>query len=58
MCPDCGHELVERKSRFGTTFVGCSNYPKCRYIKKSEKAALEAKKKTKKNTRKKSGDDE
>ena len=39
LCPDCGHELVERKSRFGTTFVGCSNYPKCRYIKKTPKAA-------------------
>lgn len=58
MCPDCGHELVERKSRFGTTFVGCSNYPKCRYIKKSEKAASETKKKAKKSTRKKSGDNE
>ena len=37
MCPDCGHELVRRKSRFGTTFIGCSNYPKCRYIKKEPK---------------------
>ena len=36
-CPDCGHELVRRKSRFGTTFIGCSNYPKCRYIKKEPK---------------------
>ena len=34
---DCGHELVRRKSRFGTTFIGCSNYPKCRYIKKEPK---------------------
>lgn len=38
MCPECGKELVRRKSRFGTTFVGCSNYPKCRYIKKEPKA--------------------
>ena len=30
-------ELVRRKSRFGTTFIGCSNYPKCRYIKKEPK---------------------
>jgi len=37
MCPECGHELVQRKSRFGTTFIGCSNYPKCRYIKKEPK---------------------
>lgn len=60
LCPECGHELVRRKSRFGTTFVGCSNYPKCRYIKKEpkkEKAEQEdgstAKKKTAKKTTKK-----
>lgn len=39
MCPLCGHELVERVSRFGKPFIGCSNYPKCRYIKKEEKKA-------------------
>ena len=33
----CNSPLVERKSRFNTTFVGCSNYPKCRYIQKQEK---------------------
>ena len=43
MCPECGHELVRRKSRYGTTFVGCSNYPKCRYIKKEPKAAKQSK---------------
>ncbi len=37
MCPECGKELVRRKSRYGTSFVGCSNYPKCRYIKKEPK---------------------
>lgn len=37
LCPECGHELVRRKSRYGTTFVGCSNYPKCKYIKKEPK---------------------
>ena len=37
-CPECGHDLVQRKSRFGTTFVGCSNYPKMSlYQKKSLK---------------------
>lgn len=36
-CPECGGELVRRKSRFGTTFIGCSNYPKCRYIQKETK---------------------
>jgi DNA topoisomerase-1 len=35
-CPDCGSDLVERQGRFGK-FVGCSNYPKCKYIKKDEK---------------------
>ena len=30
-CPNCGAELVMRKSRFGE-FVGCSGYPKCKYI--------------------------
>ncbi|MGI8914069.1 MAG: type I DNA topoisomerase [Chloroflexota bacterium] len=33
-CPDCGKPLVERRSRFGT-FVGCSGYPECRYIKRT-----------------------
>lgn len=37
MCPECGKELVKRKSRFGNFFIGCSNYPKCRYIKKEPK---------------------
>ena len=27
--PDCGGELVERRSRGGTVFYGCSSYPKC-----------------------------
>ena len=31
-CPLCGGNLVRRKSRYGW-FVGCSNYPDCRYIK-------------------------
>lgn len=29
-CPECGNYLVEKKGRMGK-FVGCSNYPKCRY---------------------------
>ena len=32
-CPECGSELVHKTGRFGP-FVGCSNYPECRYIKK------------------------
>jgi DNA topoisomerase I len=35
-CPECGGELVARTGRFGP-FVGCSNYPKCRYVKKDPK---------------------
>ena len=36
-CPECGKELVKRKSRFGE-FVGCSGYPKCKYIKREASA--------------------
>ena len=43
ICPECGHELVKRKSRYGTTFIGCSNYPKCHYIKKEPKKTEEDK---------------
>ena len=32
-CPKCGGQLVERKGPYGI-FIGCSNYPKCKYIKK------------------------
>jgi len=34
-CPDCGAPLVEKTGRFGP-FIGCSNYPKCKYIKKKD----------------------
>lgn len=36
MCPVCGSPLVKRKNRYGKTFIGCSAYPKCTYIKKEE----------------------
>ena len=29
-CPECGGTLQERKGPFGT-FLGCSNYPRCRF---------------------------
>ena len=32
-CPNCGSELVAKSGRFGP-FVGCSNYPECKFIKK------------------------
>ncbi len=35
-CPDCGGDLVRRKGRYGY-FVGCANYPKCKYIQKTVK---------------------
>ncbi|MFQ9767984.1 MAG: topoisomerase DNA-binding C4 zinc finger domain-containing protein [Thomasclavelia ramosa] len=36
MCPECGGKLIERHGKYGT-FVGCSNYPKCEYIKDKKK---------------------
>lgn len=30
ICPQCGAKLVTRSGRFGS-FIGCSNYPKCRF---------------------------
>lgn len=35
-CPRCNGDLILRKSKKGE-FYGCSNYPKCRYIKKLDK---------------------
>ena len=49
-CPECGSELVVKTGRFGP-FVGCSNYPQCRYIKKTARKG--AKKTTRKGTRRK-----
>jgi DNA topoisomerase-1 len=30
-CPECGGDLVERQGRRGK-FVGCANYPTCKYV--------------------------
>jgi DNA topoisomerase-1 len=30
-CPECGGDLIQREGRYGK-FVGCANYPKCKYI--------------------------
>ncbi|WP_209812279.1 topoisomerase DNA-binding C4 zinc finger domain-containing protein [Ammoniphilus resinae] len=35
ICPRCERELVQRKGKYGT-FLGCSNYPKCRYVVKEK----------------------
>ncbi len=32
ICPQCGHNLIMRFSKFGK-FIACSNYPNCRYTK-------------------------
>ena len=31
-CPKCGGSLIEREGKYGV-FIGCSNYPKCKYTK-------------------------
>lgn len=31
-CPECGKPLVERRSRKGRTFYGCSGYPTCTFV--------------------------
>jgi len=35
MCPECARPLAKRRGRFGP-FVGCTGYPACRYIKKTQ----------------------
>ncbi len=35
-CPECGHKMVFRQSRYGT-FEACSNFPTCKYIKTNDK---------------------
>ena len=32
LCPKCGGVLIERHGKYGD-FIGCSNYPKCKYTK-------------------------
>lgn len=31
ICPKCNHELKVRQSKNGNEFIGCTNYPHCRY---------------------------
>jgi DNA topoisomerase I len=35
MCPDCGKPLARRRGRYGP-FIGCTGYPDCKYIKKTQ----------------------
>ncbi len=30
-CPDCGGDIVQKQSRRGKIFFGCSSYPKCNF---------------------------
>ena len=36
ICPKCGGKLVERNGKYGK-FIGCSNYPNCKYTDKINK---------------------
>ena len=40
MCPVCGKPLVFKNGANGE-FIGCSNYPECKYVKKEPKKDLE-----------------
>lgn len=31
-CPQCGSDLVLKRSRTGNRFIACSNYPKCKFV--------------------------
>lgn len=37
ICPICGGNLMERNGRFGK-FIGCSNYPNCKYTERLKKS--------------------
>ena len=34
-CPDCGADIVHRHGKYGS-FVGCSNFPHCRWTSSEE----------------------
>ena len=38
-CPECGAPLIYKDGKNGK-FIGCSNFPKCKYIKKEEKGPV------------------
>ena len=33
ICPKCGGKIVYKRGKYGK-FLGCTNYPNCRYTKK------------------------
>lgn len=38
-CPECGSPLVIRNGKYGS-FVACSNYPECKYIKPKDESEI------------------
>ena len=43
-CPQCGHQLVYRFSKITKKqFIGCSNYPKCKYVEFPQPPKIEIK---------------
>ena len=41
ICPVCGKPLVYKQNRQKQTFIGCSGYPSCKFIKKEAKPEAE-----------------
>lgn len=31
-CPECGGDVIEKKTKKGTSFYGCSSYPECNFM--------------------------
>ena len=31
-CPECGGSIIEKRTKKGTAFYGCSNYPDCNFM--------------------------
>ncbi|MCM1284637.1 MAG: type I DNA topoisomerase [Acetobacter sp.] len=31
-CPECGGDVIEKKTKKGASFFGCSNYPNCNFM--------------------------
>ncbi len=40
-CPECGGDVIVRKTRTGRIFYGCSNYPDCRFTSWDKPSATE-----------------
>ncbi len=39
VCPQCGGEIIAKKSKAGRKFFGCANYPKCEFVTWNEPTA-------------------